>query len=288
MEYQFISCFSCVVFSQLFAYVIISYCIDMIIIHKGNYIVQTTVINSSYKLISKLTTMMCARYFWLGLIFNMVMQYSFSKEQKPTLYIYTLIDENSWSSKVSDRAGELAVEMVNNQSDLLPDYHLKLCRGRSGCNVPSGPTQWLIQDVLQRKGDEARPVLGIVGPTCSSSVALLGSLVSRDEVALLNIHMSAPDQENYHNSFGVLGSYVSLLHSAIQLIRLNNWSSVSVLYDNSILYQSSTLYNLDQSLREVCIIHEFFISASHLHVPFPKIQKIVQNHYHVRGESLDS
>ena len=219
--------------------------------------------------------MLCGGSIRLSVLFSIIFHCS-SKDQ---LYICTLINQNSWSSKsVLDRAGELAVEMVNNQSDLLPDYYLKLCRGRSGCNVPSGPTQWLIRDVLQRKRNEARPILGIVGPVCSSSVALLGSLVSRDEVALLNIHMSALDTEdrgNYPNSFGVLGSYVSLLHSAIQLIRLNNWTSVSVLYDNSILYRSSALYDIDQSLREYCMVHEFFIPALNSYaIPFDGIRKL--------------
>ena len=228
----------------------------------------------------KITGKIMYRYFWFSLIFSIVVYCSCSKDQKPSLYICMLVDENLWSNEsVLDRAGELAVEMINNQSDLLPDYYLKLCRGRSGCNVPSGPTQWLIQDVLQRKRNEARPILGIVGPVCSSSVALLGSLVSRDEVALLNIHMSAldtlEDRGNYPNSFGVLGSYVSLLHSAIQLIRLNNWTSVSVLYDNSILYRSSALYDIDQSLREYCMVHEFFIPALNSYaIPFDGIRKL--------------
>ena len=170
---------------------------------------------------------------------------------------------------------ELAVDVINNDTSVLPDYQLQLMKMDSGCGDPPGLTPYLAATVLLG-GDREEPIVGVVGPTCSSSAAFVGSLIGRDESLPVNIHVAVSGdlerRSSYPNSFGIVGTSNFLLHAAIKLIRANRWNHVNILYDESQLYHTSALYELDHTLATNFSIKEYFVSSAHLsYIPLPDV-----------------
>ena len=69
-------------------------------------------------------------------------------------------------------AAELAAEIANNNTSILPGYTLKLVQGDSGCNVPFRAIDSLVQPLLtphyaSDTGERALPIVGVIGPACS-------------------------------------------------------------------------------------------------------------------------
>ncbi len=161
------------------------------------------------------------------------------------------------------------MEWINNRSDILPYHQLQLIRGDSGCNCPSGPALSLAkaEDLWRPRRDRDSPILGIIGPTCSSSALLLGSLVRPDKINLINIHMveslKLENREMYPNSFGILGSTKILIQSVLQFTRLKKWCNVSLLHDESILDSSlDTFLEINQTRN--CKMHKYFTSLTYI------------------------
>ncbi len=206
-------------------------------------------------------------------------------QEKPILYILSLrptssIQDSTNRSLVSDgdlyTAETLAVEWINNRSDILPYHQLQLIKGDSGCNCPSGPALSLAkaEDLWRPRRDRDSPILGIIGPTCSSSALLLGSLVGPDKINLINIHMTQSlkleNREMYPNSFGILGSTKILIQSVLQFTRLEKWCNVSLLHDESILDSSlDTFLEINQTRN--CKMHKYFTALTY--IPLTNIKR---------------
>jgi hypothetical protein len=82
----------------------------------------------------------------------------------------------------------------------------------------------------------------VIGPGCSESAVLLGTLGARNDVSPIQISPAATsplltDTVKYRNTFLML----STAHS--ELMALNSWENVAVLYDHSRLYFRVTAEN---------------------------------------------
>ena len=190
------------------------------------------------------------------------------EEQKPVLLIAVLAENCSADgTDIASVIEELAVDVINNNTSVLPDYQLQLVKVDSGCDDPPGLTPYLAATVLL--GED--PIVGMVGPTCSSSAAFVGSLIRRDESSPVNIHVAVSGdlerRSSYLNSFGIVSTSNFLLHAAIRLIRANGWNRVNILYDESRLYHTSAFYELDHTLATNFSIKEHFVSSTHLSIP---------------------
>ena len=195
---------------------------------------------------------------------------SFTCSQNPPLGLIFLTEDDLPGNQAL-LVAESAVRDINNSSDLLPAHQLHLLREESGCDnsfsfAPYQMAQVLHEELSDRE-EEGTVLVGVIGPTCSRSALLLGYLLRQSLVTLPNIHLATSSRlENhaeYPNSFGIAGSSSWLLRTAIELARVYNWSVVSVLYDESGLYHSSALYNLEEELRENITVNEYFMSAVH-------------------------
>ena len=98
-----------------------------------------------------------------------------------TFYILSLLpypDDNpalqpSWDEGPTlFLAEQLAVEHINNRHDILQDYHLELVQGDSGCNIKSKAILAFVEHVLA----SGKQIVGIVGPGCSTSTAIVSPL----------------------------------------------------------------------------------------------------------------
>lgn len=201
-----------------------------------------------------------------------------SGQKKSILHIIVLTENNPTEELLDSRhvTVELAADLINNSSAILSGYEVRLSKRSSGCDDPPGLSPFLAATALLEPppGQECCTI-GIIGPTCSNSALLLGSLVGRDSFSSINIHTAwssrLESHSSYPNSFGIAGSSSLLMRSAIQLIVMKNWKKVSVLYDNSHLYQPSLVR--DSTLHTNFTIKEYFVSSHRLaYIPLAEVK----------------
>ena len=186
-------------------------------------------------------------------------------ETNPTLYLLSLlpypIPEYSqptavqpvWSEGPSVYlAGELAVELINEHPHLniLDGYTLELIQGDGGCNiVPKASIA--LTDLFNR----GKQVLGIIGPGCSGSGLFVSRIICTDErnISLLALHLGGSplfvtERQTFPYSFSMLDSTDALANAIIELMKLNSWNSVIVLYDESQIFFTTLLEYFEQRL----------------------------------------
>ena len=143
-------------------------------------------------------------------------------------------------------ASQLAVDLVNNRSDILPDYQLELIRGDGGCDILPQVEQALIEHVVHNEN-----IQGVVGPGCSHSTLALGVLTRRSQLSLLSVSLAGTtaleDRQNYPNSFSALDSSQQYVRTVLKMIETRNWKNVAVLYDLSRPFFTSVADRLQQS-----------------------------------------
>ena len=104
-------------------------------------------------------------------------------------------------------SGYLALEQINNRTDILKDYIIQLIESDGGCNIA---TRTVVGFAKSGILSSSKPIVGVVGPACTDSAVSAASLTSRDEVALITIHYgSLPLLGNwatYPYAFGTLDS----------------------------------------------------------------------------------
>ena len=172
--------------------------------------------------------------------------------------------------------GRIALSLINNSTTILVGYRLEVTKAVSGCEV--GPPGSVSAALLlgEKEGFGREPaIVGMIGPTCSAAAMHLGSLVGRKELSVLNIHSARSAQLEsrsvFPNSFGISGTSSHFLRSALQLIKMNNWSVVSVLYDASLLYHTAALQKATGDSMDF-MVREYFVSSTFPHIPLADIQ----------------
>ena len=140
-------------------------------------------------------------------------------------------------------ASQLAVDLVNNRSDILPDYHLELIKGDGGCDIRTNVEVALFKHVIYNEN-----VQGVVGPGCSHSTLALGNLTRIPNVYLLSVSLSGAKSlsENYPNSFSALDSSQQYVRAIQKMIEAQNWKNVSVIHDLSRPFFASIKEQLEE------------------------------------------
>ena len=162
------------------------------------------------------------------------------QEQEPSkLYLLSLLPYPH-STQPSDYqegpyifpGGQIAVELINNRSDILKGYDLELIEAVSGCTDTLPGVVSVVNEVFH----SGKQIVGVIGPVCSNSAVFLSPLLNREDVALVNIHLSlVPIMKNgkrYPYSFGTARSVDTLVTAAVELMRQNNWYEIVILHDN--------------------------------------------------------
>ena len=131
-------------------------------------------------------------------------------------------------------AAYLAVEMINNRSDILQDYHLELVEGHDGCgSAKNTPAEILLVKNIFYAG---KNVVGFIGPRCYASAEVAGLITAKDGIALPNIHASSStnlgDTSLYTYSFGATPSFERFVDAYIALVGLNKWKHVGILFQD--------------------------------------------------------
>lgn len=169
-------------------------------------------------------------------------------------------------------AEQLAVQLINNRSDVLSGYQVELIQGDGGCDVWSKAVISFVRQVLY----SGKQVVGIVGPGCSYSTAAVTGLTIRENLALTNIHLaisSSQSQSAYPYSFGIIGS-TDVPSLIVALMKRNNWTQIATLYDESRLFFYSTQIQLEQALSNDTQRSIGFSSAVYnTHIPLDEVEE---------------
>ena len=132
-------------------------------------------------------------------------------------------------------AAYLAVEQINNRSDLLSDYQIKLMRIDGGCNVTERSAIG-INDL----SCSCKAIMGIIGPTCGTSSMVIGKITGKQQFSLITIHYGQDEilgnRTLFPFSFGILGSTAKYVDAVIELVKVNHWKRLAVLYSEDDIY----------------------------------------------------
>ena len=133
-------------------------------------------------------------------------------------------------------AVQLALDQINNRSDILRDYELILLKSDTACSKGYA-VQKAIVDIV-RASD--KPIVGIVGPGCTAAAITVAEQVSRPQYSLIAITPSATspnlEMEKYKNTFATISSSTAHVKAYRALMDHNGWDAVSILYDEERQY----------------------------------------------------
>ena len=160
-------------------------------------------------------------------------------------------------------AARLAVDHINDRSDVLGDYTLKLLEADSGCQVITKSFVSFTQAVFHH----GKRIVGIVGPGCSETTLALSPIVAQPDVSLLQISLTtSPEVSNSNTTYSIASSSIQFVNVFVNLIEYNAmqynmaWEKVGALYEG---YQSDTFSKFRDSVGEKlnfsALIEDFFI-----------------------------
>ena len=171
----------------------------------------------------------------------------------PTLYLLSLLPYSDdqdlvvWDQGPSVfLAGQLAIELINNSSDILDGYSLELLQGDSGCNLAVSRGSVEVIDKLFYNG--GKQVLGVAGPGCSAAGLFVSKFISTEEenISLLTLHLGGSPLFDarlgqFPYSFSMLSHTDTVAMAIIEVMKHSDWNDVVVLYDESQIYFTTLL-----------------------------------------------
>ena len=179
----------------------------------------------------------------------------------PTLYLLSLLPRNSAATDTENGrdlslvwnqgpsvylAGEIAIELINNSSDILDGYSLELLQGDSGCNLAVSRGSVEVIDKLFYNG--GKQVLGVAGPGCSAAGLFVSKFISteKEDISLLTLHLGGSPLFDarlgqFPYSFSMLSHTDTVAMAIIEVMKHSDWNDVVVLYDESQIYFTTLL-----------------------------------------------
>ena len=206
-------------------------------------------------------------------------------ETTKTVYILSLLPypdpegnvvfQPSWDEGPSlYLAAELAVKLINNNSNILNGYTLELLQGDSGCNIISKAGIALLENLYYVDV----PVVGIVGPGCSGSAITVSSITGLERSGLLSIHIASAlelsDRTKHSFTFGTLTWTQRYLEAVVRLSIRNGWKRLAILYDEKRFRFLSVSRSLIQSVINLfsSSSNVFISSIFNAYIPLDVIQ----------------
>ena len=141
-------------------------------------------------------------------------------------------------------AAELAVDLINNRSDILPGYTLELLKREGGCTTFNYVS--FFQDLIYSN----KKVVGIVGPGCAESSNAVGFQIAKSNLSMMSVGLSSTLQtEVLTNSFSLLNP-MDYAHALLKMIKNNDWTRLLVVYDITSNYYKNIFNYFREKLPE--------------------------------------
>ena len=169
-------------------------------------------------------------------------------DKSKTIYILSLLPypdplfNPSWrDGPAISLALDMARDQINNQTELLPDYHIELIHDDSGCEYTTKAYVAFVRNVFY-----GNKIIGIIGPGCSNSVFSLGRLISYKQMGIVTLHGGGSpllsNRSVYHYALSSHGSNGLSFAAGLSLMKASSWTRVGVLIDDSQGQQSHSSY----------------------------------------------
>lgn len=147
-------------------------------------------------------------------------------------------------------ASKLAVDVVNNRTDILAGYKIELLQADCGCDLLNTLELAFFENLVYSDVN----VQGVIGPGCSESALFLGNQIAQPALEVLSISLAGSynlsARDDFKNSFSVIDSE-ELYIGAIQAIaRDQEWGNISVLHDLSRSFFSSIQHTLETDVND--------------------------------------
>ena len=150
---------------------------------------------------------------------------------------------------------DMARDQINNQTELLPDYHIELLHDDSGCEFETKAYVAFLKNVYY----SGYNITGIIGPGCSSSILSLARLTSYDQIGIVTLHGGGntllSDRSTYHYALSSIGSSDLYFIAGLGIIRKSNWTQVGVLIGNSQQFHASNVAKVLEYLRSTHLVN---------------------------------
>lgn len=139
-------------------------------------------------------------------------------------------------------AVRLAVDRINNRTDVLPGHRIELLEANSGCQLVPAALLSFVSNIFRNVTEDGN-IVGVIGPGCSEAATVLGSLSVRDTVSMIQVSPSATsplltDTTTYSNTYRTISSALQYIGMFIHLMNINKWrwENIAVLYDSNRLH----------------------------------------------------
>ena len=153
-------------------------------------------------------------------------------------------------------SGLLAIEQMNNRSDILPNYHLQPLIVDGGCNLAIKAVQGILRNVVHRS--PGTNILGVVGPACSEGATALGPLMKKTRIQLPMVTIANDPKISSRSlnpfTFGIVSTATEYARTGIKLFEEQKsrgmWDQVAVLYEGDRDYNLALFREFDTLARE--------------------------------------
>ena len=201
---------------------------------------------------------------------------------KHTLYFLSMLPypdpEPSLNPSIADGpdlfpAVQLAVDHVNNRSDVLRDYHIELIETDGGCDISSKALISLASQLFHSD----KQIAGIIGPSCSESAEAVGAMSRRSEIALLSFHQGSSslltNRIAYPYSIGMADSPAGEVTGYIDLMKQANWTRVAAIYNIEMLVDYTNYQQFEQEAKDAGIELTLSEVVSETHIPHIELKE---------------
>lgn len=143
-------------------------------------------------------------------------------------------------------AARLAVEQMNNRSNFMGSYRLKLIEINSGCY--SYPQYNPMIKYTENLFYSRKNIVGIVGPACSSIAVRLGQLSAPTRVPLVGVTIASShklqNKSLYPYNFKAVGSVNEYIDILLELAAEHQWKKIGVVFAANSVYFKDILSHL--------------------------------------------
>ena len=149
-------------------------------------------------------------------------------------------------------SGYLALDHINNRTDILKDYTIRLIESDGGCNLRTRTVVGFAESGIL---SSSKQIVGVVGPSCGDSSVTVAPLTSQNEIALTTVHYGQfpqlGDRKEYPYAFGILDSFDVYAKGVTELMKNRMWKRVAILYTDKDLEFFEKYRNTEKQINQL-------------------------------------